>query len=142
MITNDPSTPIEAVDVFEDTTVVGRNSEFADMSNPEGLLFGRMIFVCATTRSGRRFLHQVTFETDQREAANTLADRIRRAGVINLAYWGETYEVYGSPAWAVADAEVARIEAGKARGEIALDEDDVRPIAGLNLRNRFPALAS
>lgn len=86
-----------------DETILYFDPEMAEMGNPDGAVYGRMLFVAAATPSGRRFIHQRAFETDEDEAAERLASRVRETGEINLDHWVETYEVYGSDAWIEAD---------------------------------------
>jgi hypothetical protein len=102
---------------FVDEVVVGQNSEFADMSNPQGLLYGRKVFVEATTESGRRFIFHRDF-ADQ-EFAGKFAARVETKGEINLELWVETYPIYGSPAWQVEDLErAARLRFAVASGDV------------------------
>lgn len=101
---------------YSDEVVVGQNAEFADMSNPQGLLYGRKVFVEAVTASGRRFIHQVAF--DEAADAAKLAARVEAKGEIDPAFWAETYSVYGSPAWQAEDVERdMRLRVAVARGD-------------------------
>jgi len=88
---------------FLDETVVGYDSEFADMGNPQGAIYQTHIYVEASTASGRRFIHKRCFDIGNESHAQLLVDRVLSKGQINLTYWGETYEIYGSPAWQEAD---------------------------------------
>lgn len=86
---------------FADEVVVGSNSEFADMGNPSGLIYGRVFFVEAISESGRRFIHESHFETER--VAERLAAKVAAYGKIDPAHWVEGLEVYGSDAWVAAD---------------------------------------
>ena len=88
---------------YSNEVVIGENGEFADLSNPRGLIFGRKIFVEAVTESGRRFIFGRDFETQL--GAGKFAARVEARGEINLEFWNETFPVYGSPAWQAEDAE-------------------------------------
>jgi hypothetical protein len=88
---------------FLDETVVEYNPEFADMGNPQGAIYQRMVFVASETISGRRFIHQSSFEIGEEDKAQLLVNRILAKGKIDLTYWAETYKIYGSPAWQEAD---------------------------------------
>ena len=91
---------------FGDEFVKCYHHEHADMSNPQGAVWGQGIFIKATTVRGERFtLMDATFETDQEEKAQALCDKIIARGVIDLKYWSGDYPVYGSPAWEEEDAE-------------------------------------
>jgi hypothetical protein len=94
---------IDSVRWFLDNTVVDHHPEFADMDNPEGALYDWMIFVEAVTPDGRRFHHSMAFPPNDEDKADLLVSQIKAAGKINTIYWVETYEVYGSPAWQLAD---------------------------------------
>jgi hypothetical protein len=102
---------------YSDDCVIGANAEFADMSNPQGLIFGRKILVAAVTESGRRFIFGRDFETQV--VAGQFAARVEAKGEINPALWAETYSVYGSSAWAAEDAERdANLRAAMHRGDL------------------------
>ena len=91
---------------FEDEYIRCYHHEHADMSNPQGAVWGRGIFIKATTERGERFtLMDATFESSEEEKAQTLCDKINKRGVINLKYWSQGYPVYGSSAWQEEDAE-------------------------------------
>ena len=90
-----------------DETIVGFNLELADMGNPDGAIFGRMIFVFAETREGRRFVHERQFDLSQAEVAEKLAAKVARKAEINPIFWGETFEIYGSQAWGEHDNQRA-----------------------------------
>lgn len=67
--------------------------------------FETVVYVVAETKAGRRFLHHHSFESHEEAAALRLEARVKAAGVIDTAHWGETYPVYGSDAYLVEDAE-------------------------------------
>lgn len=88
---------IQSAEAFTTETVIGEDSEFADIGNPRGYLYGPIHIVRATTQSGRRFLHEHIFPTP--EGAHALAQKVQARGGINLTHWSETYPEYGSQAW-------------------------------------------
>ena len=99
---------------FEDEYVKCYHHEYKEMSNPQGAVWRRGIFIKATTDRGERFTLmdscdadrcQRFFDTDQEEKAQALCDKIIARGVIDLKYWSTDYPVYGSPAWEEEDAE-------------------------------------
>lgn len=94
---------INAAHPVTDEAVIGHDPEGADMGNPDGAIYGKRIFIYATTLEGRRFVHGVSFENNEDERAARFASRVQAAGAIDLQFWGETYEVYGSAAWSEAD---------------------------------------
>lgn len=98
---------IEFVSIISDETVVGSNPEFADMSNPSGLLYGKIYQVEAVTAKGRRFFHRFTSE-ERSARLEKLAAQVDAVKEINLEHWAEGYEVYGSDAWQEADNARAR----------------------------------
>ena len=77
--------------------IVDFNSEFADMGNPNGAIYGDVFFVIVETKHGERYSHQNRF--DNLEEAQKLALRVQRHGVIDLAHWNQSYSVYGSASW-------------------------------------------
>jgi len=96
---------IDSAYLDTDDIVVRFDPEWADMDNPMGAVYSQRILVCAASPSGRRFIHNHTFDTTDAERAARLVARIKDAGRINLEHWSETYEVYGSDAWCAADRE-------------------------------------
>jgi hypothetical protein len=96
---------IETVATRKDEVVLGSNPEMADMGNPEGHYYGEARFVLATNAAGNRWVHEKEWDTDDNEACEAFAIRVLAKGVINLDHWVETYEEYGSAAWAAADAD-------------------------------------
>lgn len=84
--------------------IVDFNSEFSDLGNPEGAIYGTVFFVYAVTKQGARYSHVNRF--DNLKDAEKLASRVQRHGVIDLHYWNQSYSVYGSAAWE--DEEVVR----------------------------------
>ena len=85
---------------FEDEYIKCCHHEHVDMSNPQGAVYGRGIFIKATTDRGERFtLMDATFATGEEEKAQALCDKIIARGVIDLKYWSGDHPVYGSPAW-------------------------------------------
>ncbi len=90
--------------VLVDEEAVSFDPEYADMGNPEGARYAKVARVTAETADGRRFVHEVGFEAHA-QSANTLASKVAKAGKINLKHWQETYAVYGSSAWALADLQ-------------------------------------
>ena len=77
--------------------IVDFNSEFSDLGNPEGAIYGTVFFVYAATKEGSRYSHVNRF--DNLEEAQKLALRVQRHGVIDLAHWNQSYAVYGSAVW-------------------------------------------
>jgi fermentation-respiration switch protein FrsA (DUF1100 family) len=67
--------------------------------------FETVVYVVAETKAGRRFLHHHSFESHEEATALRLEARVKAAGVIDTAHWGETYPVYGSDAYLVEDAD-------------------------------------
>jgi len=90
--------------VVVDEEAVSFDPECADMGNPEGARYAKIARVTAETADGRRFIHEVGFDELAQEV-NTLASKVARAGKINMKHWNETYEVYGSSAWALGDLQ-------------------------------------
>lgn len=104
----------------QDEVVVSSDGECAEMGNPEGHRYGVRNFVFAVTATGRRFMH-ATFATEFGDEARAaaFAAKVEKAGVIDLEFWGETYEEYGSAAWSAADEIRAYEHAGSAlRGTV------------------------
>lgn len=89
---------------FLDEIILGFNPENADMGNPNGTIYGKAYFVEAVTASGRRFIHHTDFKEEDVHLAQKLADRVIARGEIDTEFWTESFEVYGSSAWCVADA--------------------------------------
>ena len=77
--------------------IVDFNSEFADMGNPDGAIYGDLFFVMVETKQGERYSHVNRF--DNLKDAEKLALRVQRHGWIDLANWYQSYSVYGSAAW-------------------------------------------
>ena len=77
--------------------IVDFNSEFADMGNPNGAIYGNVFFVIVETKLGSRYSHVNRF--DNLHDAEKLALRVQAHGVIDLAHWNQSYSVYGSAAW-------------------------------------------
>ena len=99
-------TPIESATLFEDSVYLGSNPENADMGNPDGSYYGKMLFVMATLPSGRRMIHrEFKFELDDVDAGEKIVDKIIARGVINEDCWVDTYSIYGSTYWAAEDRE-------------------------------------
>lgn len=80
-----------------DYEIVGFDSEFSDLGNPEGAIWKNVIFVTAETKHGARYSHVSRF--DNLKDAEKLALRVQRHGVIDLAHWNQSFSVYGSAAW-------------------------------------------
>lgn len=98
-------TKIDDAGWIAEPVLVDTNPEMADMSNPDGSVYCKFLFVTATTPEGRRFIHPHRFEQDQEDRASRFASRVKEKGEIDITLWGESYEVYGSPAWQEADRE-------------------------------------
>ncbi len=94
---------IDSVNLVKGDVVVRFDPEWADMSNPDGAVYGQRILVHATTPRGRRFVNNRIFDTTESERAARLVARIKDVGHINIEHWYETFEVYGSEAWCAAD---------------------------------------
>lgn len=99
-----------------DETVVGQDFEFRELGNPDGFIFGNKAFVFAETVSGERFVHSVSFEVDEVNKADRLAERVVAAGEIDLAHWVEHFPVYGSASWAEAERHEVAKEDAERRG--------------------------
>jgi hypothetical protein len=84
--------------------IVDFNTEFSDLGNPEGAIYGTVFFVYAVTKQGARYSHVNRF--DNLHDAEKLALRVQAHGVIDLAHWNQSYSVYGSAVWE--DEEVVR----------------------------------
>lgn len=112
---------IQFCNAFTDEVAVASNPEMADMGNPNGFIFRRRLFVEAVTESGRRFIYQGFFANA--DVADRFVSRVQAKGEINLEFWGETYSIYGSPAWQNEDAERnANFQIARARGDEAAME--------------------
>jgi hypothetical protein len=95
---------IQSVTPYKDTCVVGQDSEFADMCNPEGFIYRHRWFVEACTDYGDRFIHKLHFDLES-DTAFVLANRVKEKGEIDPQYWVQGYPVYGSNAWEDDDIE-------------------------------------
>jgi hypothetical protein len=98
---------IDSCSPFLDEIILGFNPENADMGNPNGTIYGKALFIAAVTPSGRRFVHHVDFDENEEDRASRFAAKVLARSEIDLEYWNETFEVYGSSAWCAADAERA-----------------------------------
>jgi hypothetical protein len=97
MFTPSPKTKIESAEVYQDRCVVDEDIEFADMSNPQGYIYGTFWFVRAIAPNGERFLHRHRF--DDITEAQDLCFSVNGRKEINEVHWDRTYPEYGSPAW-------------------------------------------
>ena len=105
--------------VAYDIVITGRNSECADMSNPEGHEFGDAYYVTATDEHGYRktlFLG-VNYDRDQ---AEKLADALNARALsgrfpVRWADWRDSRPQYGS---------VAFEESGQGAEDAALERAD------------------
>jgi hypothetical protein len=95
---------IDNANAVSDYEIVGFDSEFSDLGNPEGAIWKNVHFVNAVTKNGSRYSHVNRFGNF--EDAQKFALRVQRHGVIDLNHWNQSYSVYGSPAWE--DEEVVR----------------------------------
>lgn len=93
---------IKNVRIFTDKAVVGIDPEGADMSNPEGYIWGNVSVLQAEDATGRRYNHRSELTLPELEK---LEKRVRAAGKIDLEYWSETYPAYGSAAYAAENSE-------------------------------------
>lgn len=83
--------------------VIAIDPEMAEMGNPNGYRYGLIASVAAVTAEGRRFHHEARWPSEDIAKAEALAARVLAAGSIDLDFWGEGFEVYGSDAWQDAD---------------------------------------
>ena len=102
MFTPSPKTKIESAEFYQDRCPVDSDPEFADMSNPEGYIYGTFWFVLATAPNGERFIHRHRF--DDITEAQDMCFRVNGRKEINEVHWDRTDSEYGSPAWEVEDA--------------------------------------
>ena len=86
--------------------VLYSDPECADMDNPRGDIVRPVYRVVIELDDGSRYLHNRGFSNpvdgDYDQIAlkvEALADRVAKAGEINLEHWFETYASYGSAAW-------------------------------------------
>lgn len=85
-----------------DFVVVGRNSENADMSNPNGDIIRERYYMIAEDAKGNRRTWGGYYETlEAAEAAYALLAPV-------VAFWEETRPCYGSEAW-TADVEAEEL---------------------------------
>jgi hypothetical protein len=94
------------VSTYSSEEVVRSDPEFADVGNPSGAVFRLVSRVLIELEDGTRILNNRGFSNpvdgNNEEVAakvEALADRVRKAGEINLAHWFETHSVYGSLSW-------------------------------------------
>jgi len=92
--------------------VIYSDPEFAEMGNPRGDIVRSVYRVVIELDDGSRYLHHRGFSNpvdgDDDQIAlkvEALADRVAKAGEINLEHWFETYPSYGSAAWRVEESE-------------------------------------
>ena len=90
-------------DVRSDIVVVGHDSESADMSNPNGELYGVAYYVVMIDEKGNRWAHDYRFMNDE-AAAIEFRDKVANTynkGIVRLKYehWLEVEPVYGSEAY-------------------------------------------
>ena len=84
------------LDVIERTLVVGRNSESADMDNPDGDVFDERYFIVAEAADGSRFIFQHAFMSqDEAERFILTVEPLEAVG----ADWEEDDPRYGSEAY-------------------------------------------
>ena len=93
---------IQTVRIFTNKAIIGVNPENADMSNPEGYIWGNVSILQAEGATGRRYNHKADLPLPELEK---LEKRVRAARVINLEHWVETYPAYGSVAYEVENAD-------------------------------------
>tara|TARA_R110002153_G_scaffold77445_3_gene198876 strand:+ start:5244 stop:5630 length:387 start_codon:yes stop_codon:yes gene_type:complete len=86
--------------------VLHSNPECADLDNPTGDFVRPVARVLIELDDGSRYVHDRGFSNpvdgDDKEVeakVEALADRVAKAGEINLEHWVETYASYGSAAW-------------------------------------------
>lgn len=87
------------IDFFirQETAVIGHNGEMADMSNPQGHVFGEVFFLVARAPSGKQWAHYATFHDESK--ALLLQDRVQQAKTVDEQYWHEIEPQYGTQAW-------------------------------------------
>ena len=79
--------------------ITGQDSEFADMSNPQGLLYGDGYFIVAEYPDGSRKAHDHIFVNDE-EAAEKLLAKIQATKWIAVnKHWRDIDPCYGSAAY-------------------------------------------
>lgn len=106
--------------VTKDATQVriGRDAEYACLSNPKGDIYDWQTMVIGVSAEGRRFEHQNLFKDEA--DADALIKRIEAAGgMCDLRFWHETHPVYGSAAWQQEDdARAENFRAAQAVGNM------------------------
>jgi len=102
------------IGITSEMRVVGQDSEFADIDNPNGDIIREVYFVTATTTEGRIYQH--FYWSQEREAINLLANKIKATIMHNPEWkpiegrWTHVQNVYGSPAY-VEDGSEAKLSA-------------------------------
>lgn len=95
---------IDHVTTFEDEVIVAQSWEFADMSNPQGHILGKVYMACATTKEGLRFFHRHHF--DEPDQCDALVEKIKARGEIAPQYWNEDeHGIFASQVWQQRDAQ-------------------------------------
>ena len=97
------TTKIQFAQAFKDTCIVGQNSEFADICNPDGFIYQHRWFIKATNHRGDQFIHERNFDNEAK--AWNLATKVQDKGEINPLHWGQTFPFYGSQAWEEEDLD-------------------------------------
>lgn len=103
--------------VAETTVVVARNPEMADMSNPNGEVYGTRYDVRVETESGNRWVYTGASWVSRHDPAEAErqaeffaarvngALRVSGGAALDERYWEETNPVYGSLAYEAEGAE-------------------------------------
>ncbi len=102
------------IGIARELRVVGQDSEYADIDNPNGDIIREVYFVTATTPEGRIYHH--FFESQGLEVVDRIATRIK-THLMNTpnwepipGRWSHARNVYGSAAY-VADGSEAQLAA-------------------------------
>lgn len=97
--------PLWSFSTRSDLVVVGRNMESADITNPQGYIFGLLWFVSASNAHGDTRELAVVSGSDPKAAAEKLATRLgarlRDLGKLPVGFdlWPQGRPVYGSDAY-------------------------------------------
>lgn len=122
--------------VRTDIAVIDYNSEMADMSNPNGEIYGDADYIVAETPTGRRFAHQTTALTYPNGTTKSTVSCARLEELahhlnstkpdLDMDLWHEIDPAYGSEAYISQGTEqhnrLREIEEAVESGEIGAGE--------------------
>lgn len=96
--------------VSTDVSVIGQNSEMADMTNPKGYIYGICARVMAEDANGYRWIHFKGFTSRDEKGAEVLLSKIKGStNALDDSYWSSIDPVYGSVAYIAERCEQQQI---------------------------------